>query len=142
MKHSVLSLLALMLMAVPGQAAETRPVTDAEFAVLVVGCWSSTNGDLCFDEDGTVFSSVFIGPDQDGLWYGGDGGGTFHVTEGKLVLKSQTDFWALPFTDVACDAFIQPGAFLELSDCTEIGASTSPQTAIVRLHAVVSRPPS
>jgi hypothetical protein len=140
MKHSALSLLALMLMA-PAQAAETRPVTDAEFAALVVGCWSSPHGDLCFEEDGTVFSSVSTRPDQDGLWYGGSGGGTFDVSDGKLVLKSQTDFWALPLTDVACDAFIRPGSFLDLS-CAEIDASTSPQNASVRLHAVVARPRS
>lgn len=129
MRRLAVTIAVLAMVPAPSMAAEYRLATDDAFSRLLVGCWSNSSGDTCFDADGIVRSSVFH-TDAEGLLSGGEGVGTFEIQDNRLVLKSQTDFWAFPLTMMTCDATIVPEVSLTLTDCFDPELSKDTQDSI------------
>jgi hypothetical protein len=114
-------------------AAEARPVAEAEFVNLVGGCWSSDHATaqesaagivsdlhVCFRPNGRL-ESMWIGGDNRWGLEGLGSDGAYEVRNQKLILTGEGDGWLFQRTNAECDAYILPGARLELRNCIGSG---------------------
>jgi hypothetical protein len=124
-KRLTIAMAMLATASAPVAADEVVPVSESAFAELLIGCWSSKSGDVCFYADGTVGSAVLYAT-ADGTYSGGSGGGTWSFENEKLALRSETDFWALPLPTMDCDAAILPNVSLQLTGCLDAGLQETP----------------